>query len=625
MTSAFVSRPESYEEATAREWLICNGLGSYASSTLCACNTRAYHGLLVASLRPPADRWLLLSSLDEEIDGVSLASHQYPGTIHPQGFKHLVEFREDPFPKLCYRIGDMRIEKTVFMIRGENTTVISYRVLGGAGQLSIAPLLHSRSFHAASPLPLFSQQPLIAGTAVRSAEQPDVSLSLISDGPKYNPKSVVYYNFEYEEERRRGLGWREDLFSPGSFEMDISEASEISFAISASTWRSSMPNWRFEMAREKARLEALASPLPEFARAADSFIVKRGKGLSIIAGYHWFDDWGRDAMISLPGLLLCTGRIDEAKNVMRSFATVMKGGVLPNDLGAGSYNTADASLWFIRSAAACYDKSRDRLFLMSIWPAMLDVFRRYSRPGDGFGSDADALIFCGPALTWMDARIEGRPVTPREGKCCEINALWYLALRDMNRMQRALASEIGSERIGFSSLAKKVKASYGRFWNSETGCLFDVIDHEDASIRPNQIIAAGVDGLLPMVMRESILEVVTRELLTPYGLRTLSLRDPRYIGRYEGDPRSRDGAYHQGTVWPWLMGPYIDALLSVRGRSRKVRSEARELLRPLLEIGAGAVLSLPEVFDGSSPQRPGGCISQAWSVAELIRAWEMTG
>jgi predicted glycogen debranching enzyme len=622
MTSAFVSRPESYQQATAREWLVCNGLGGYASSTLCASNTRAYHGLLVAALRPPADRWLLLSSLDEEIDGVSLASHQYPGVVHPQGFEHLKEYREDPFPRLCYQIGDTRIEKTVFMIRGENTTIIIYRIFGGRGHLRIVPLVHCRSFHAASGLPPLSQHQLAAGTAIRSAGQPEISLSLLSDGPKYQQEGRIYYNFEYEEERRRGLAWREDLFAPGSFEMDLSNDS--AFAISASTWRSSMPNWRPEMIKENSRLADLRSPLPELTKAADSFIVKRGGSTSIIAGYHWFDDWGRDAMISLPGLLLCTRRLEEAKNVIRSFAAEMKGGVLPNDLGARSYNTVDASLWFVRSAAACYDRSRDQGFLKEIWPAMLEVFRRYSGTGEGFGSDDDALVFSGPALTWMDARLEGRPVTTRAGKCCEINALWYSALREMNRMQKALGSDKGSEKPEFSSLAEKVKKSYSRFWNSETLCLYDVIDHEDASIRPNQIIAAGVDGLLPYFMREAILEVVTGDLLTPYGLRTLSPRDPRYIGRYEGDPKSRDGAYHQGTVWPWLMGPYIEALLSVRGRSKKVRSHARELLRPLLEVQAGAVGSLPEVFDGNRAQRPGGCISQAWSVAEVLRAWEMT-
>jgi len=448
----------------------------------------------------------------------------------------------------------------------------------------------------------------------------DAPFTLLSDGPTFMADERVYYSFEYEAERSRGLAWKEDLFSPGRFQMDLSGDEE--FTIAASAWRSSMPDWRSEMARERSRLEALKAPLPELAMAADSFLVRRGESLSIIAGYHWFDDWGRDAMISLPGLLLCTGRTEEAGAVLRSFASAMKDGVLPNDLGAESYNTVDASLWFVRAVAAYFEQCSDMLLLVELWPALLAVYSRCSRAGDGFGADEDGLIFSGPALTWMDARVEGRPVTGRAGKCCEINALWYSALKDMNKLQKALGRNGSPGGADFSRRARKVKASFRRFWNSETGCLYDVIDHQDASIRPNQIIAAGVDGLLPDIMRQSVLETVARELLTPYGLRTLSPRDPRYAGRFEGGPASRDAAYHQGTVWPWLMGPYIDALISIKGRSKAVRCQARELLRPLLSLAAGGVATIPEVFDGSSPHRPGGCISQAWSVAEVLRAWE---
>ena len=610
----------SYQDATAREWLVGNGLGGYASSTLCCSNTRAYHGLLVAALQPPKDRWLMLSFLDEEIDGHHLACHQYPGAIYPQGYQYLREFRQDPFPRICYELGDMRVEKTVFMIRGENTTIVRYRITGGRGRMNIVPLMHNRSFHAARPLPLLQQGEMAGGALIRSSERMDAPFTLLSDGPTFMADERVYYSFEYEAERSRGLAWKEDLFSPGRFQMDLSGDEE--FTIAASAWRSSMPDWRSEMARERSRLEALKAPLPELAMAADSFLVRRGESLSIIAGYHWFDDWGRDAMISLPGLLLCTGRTEEAGAVLRSFASAMKDGVLPNDLGAESYNTVDASLWFVRAVAAYFEQCSDMLLLVELWPALLAVYSRCSRAGDGFGADEDGLIFSGPALTWMDARVEGRPVTGRAGKCCEINALWYSALKDMNKLQKALGRNGSPGGADFSRLARKVKASYRRFWNSETGCLYDVIDHQDASIRPNQIIAAGVDGLLPDIMRQSVLETVARELLTPYGLRTLSPRDPRYAGRFEGGPASRDAAYHQGTVWPWLMGPYIDALISIKGRSKAVRCQARELLRPLLSLAAGGVATIPEVFDGSSPHRPGGCISQAWSVAEVLRAWE---
>jgi predicted glycogen debranching enzyme len=607
----------NYEEGAGREWLLANCLGGYASATIVGSNTRAYHGLLVAALEPPADRWLLLSSLDEEIAGISLANHQYPGVIYPQGFKYLQEFRSDPFPRLCYQVGSTWIEKTVFMIHNENTTIISYKIKNGQGTFAIVPLVHSRSFHAASPLPPLSQESLGAGTILLSRLRPDIRLTLFSDGAAYVPQEMIYHNFEYEEERLRGLAWKEDLFTPGHFEIELS--GDSAFAIAASTWRTGMPDWRAEQKKETERLEKLTAPFPDLAKAADAFLVKRDQGMSLIAGYHWFDDWGRDAMISLPGLLLSTGRFEDARQVLKSFASAMKDGVLPNDLGAGSYNTVDASLWFVRAVGSYFEYSKDREFVGQLWPRLLEVFRRYSRSGEDFGGCEDGLIVSGPALTWMDARLDGRPVTSRAGKCCEINALWYSALRDMQKLCEALDK---SPDPGFIELAERVRHSYQRFWNSETGCLYDVIDHEDASIRPNQIIAAGIPDLLPDVMRKSILDVVTRELLTPYGLRTLSPRDPRYRGRYEGEPHRRDGAYHQGTVWPWLMGPYIDALLSVGGRSGPVLAKTRELLRPLINMHVGGIDTIPEVFDGDSPHRPGGCISQAWSVAEVLRAWE---
>ncbi len=609
--------PQSYEAGASREWLLANGLGGYASATANASNTRAYHGLLVAALDPPTDRWLLLSSMDEEIEGTHLANHQYPGLIYPQGFKCMREFRCDPFPRFCYRIGSCCIEKTVFMIRGENTTIISYKIKNGQGTMRLVPLVHSRSFHGASSLPGMSQEPLAAGTIIRSNLRPDICLTLFSDGPTYFAQEMIYSNFEYQEERLRGLAWKEDLFSPGRFEIELS--GDASFALAASTWRSGMPNWRAEQKKEKERTEMLSAPIADLASAANSFLVKRGESKSLIAGYHWFDDWGRDAMISLPGLLLCTRRFEDARQVLKSFASAMKDGVLPNDLGASSYNTVDASLWFVRAVGSYYTYSKDREFVREVWPRLLEVVHRYSRPGEDFGKDVDGLIVSGPALTWMDARLDSRPVSPRAGKCCEINALWYSALIDMHKLGNASGRSQGA---GFAELAREVRHSYLKFWNSETGCLFDVIDHEDASIRPNQIIAAGIPNLLPDVMRKSILDVVTRELLTPFGLRTLSPRDPRYIGRYEGDPHRRDGSYHQGTVWPWLMGPYIDALLSVQGRSGPVMAQAKELLRPLLAINAGGINTIPEVFDGDEPQRLGGCISQAWSVAEVLRAWD---
>ena len=612
MQTAAHFRPESYEQGTSREWLVTNGLGGYASATAIGCNTRAYHGLLVAALTPPGNRRLLLSSLDEEINGQKLANHKYPGVVHPQGFRYLQEFWIDPIPRFRYQVGKTSIEKTISMINGENTTIISYKIHSGQGTMRVFPLVHSRNFHAASELPEIHQDAGIDGTVLQSSTR----LTLFSDRACYVPQETIYYNFEYEEEQRRGLAGRENLFSPGYFSLELS--GDTNFAIVASTERTSMADWGAEKKKEETRLKALVAPVPELARAADAFLVKRGNSLSLIAGYHWFDDWGRDAMIALPGLLLTTGRFREARLVLKSFAGAMIDGMLPNDLGARSYNTVDASLWFIRAVWSYYHYSGDLEFVRRLWPRLLEVVNRYSQPGKDFGGDEDGLITSGPALTWMDARVDGRPVTPRAGKCCEINALWYYALDRMETLAEALEAPGGP---GFSERKEIVLQSYNRFWNSETGCLYDVIDPEDASIRPNQIIATTVPDLLSLTRRKSILEVVTRDLLTPYGLRTLSPRDPRYVGRYEGDPRQRDGAYHQGSVWPWLLGPYIDAYLSANGRSDKTRLKAEEILGHLLDLNAGGINTIPEIFDGDQPQRPGGCIAQAWSVAEVLRAW----
>ena len=425
-------QPAEYSSGTSREWLVANGLGSYASSTANCSNTRAYHGLLVAATEPPARKRLLLASLDEELGEFRLANHQYPGAIYPQGFSHLQGFWTDPLPRFCYQMGTTTLEKTVSMVRNENSTIISYRIKGYRGLLRIVPLIHDRSFHAAGDLPPIHQNTWGKGTTILS----QTSFSIFSDLARYSPQERVYSNFEYEEERRRGLGWKENLFSPGCFELDVS--GEAEFAIIASTWRSSLANWRADQESERERLISLKAPVPPLARAADSFLVKRGSALSLIAGYHWFDDWGRDAMIALPGLLLSTGRYEAARLVLSSFAGAMKDGVLPNDLGARSYNTVDASLWFVQATSRYFDATGDLDFLAELWPKLLDVVERYSRPGDDFGADEDGLINSGPALTWMDARVDGRPVTSRTGKCCEINALWYSALRRTESLARAL-------------------------------------------------------------------------------------------------------------------------------------------------------------------------------------------
>jgi predicted glycogen debranching enzyme len=615
-------RAGSYDEGVEHEWLLANGLGGYVSSTAIGANTRAYHGLLVAAMHPPVGRMLLLSSLDEELaNGENnhtdknnrLSNHQYPGAIYPQGFRYLREFSLDPFPHFAYSVGNTKVDKTVFMVHGENTTLIHYTVSEACGAMMIVPLVTCRSFHSASKLPEISQEEIEGGTRLTSI----CDLFILSDEARYIKKEDVYYNLEYEAERLRGLPWRENCFSPGYFEIELDGST--SFSLMASTDRYTIPVvqrlYKIEMNRLREIENKLEPQMKRLSNAADSFVVKRGDGRSIIAGYHWFDDWGRDAMISLPGLLLVTGRHEDARSVLKTFAGSIKDGLLPNDLGAGSYNTADASLWFIQAVSSYFSCTKDKELVRQLWQKLLQIVERYCGFGPSIRMDSDSLLITGPALTWMDAQVDGKPITPRAGKACEINALWYGSLMTMERLARVTGQPWEID------LAEKVKKSYQKFWNSENGCLFDVLSPEDASIRPNQIIAAAVPELLPDLKRRSVFEVVTRELLTPYGLRTLSPRDPRYCGKYEGGPRQRDEAYHQGTVWPWLIGSYIDAFLSINGYSGESKVKAKEIIRSLLELKTTGINTIPEVFDGDAPHRPGGCISQAWSVAEVIRAW----
>ncbi|MDD5768613.1 MAG: amylo-alpha-1,6-glucosidase [Methanothrix sp.] len=626
MTPDLSFHPKSYQEGTEREWLITNGIGGYASSTILGTNIRSYHGLLVAALDPPTERTLLLSSLDEELTSESgrynLACHQYPGTLYPQGFRHLEEFRQDPIPTFLYRTEDgTSVEKKVFMAHGENTTVVRYDIEGSC-LFKVVPLVNCRSFHVASRSPPMDQERMDlegGGSGVRLRSWCD--FVLVSDRARYVREGLWFNNLEYEAERQRGLAWREDAFSPGRFEVQVD--GRLSFNIVASIERDSPEGAEELIIREEERIKRLEGNKkrdPRFRRLAtraDQFLVRRGDGKSIIAGYHWFNDWGRDAMISLPGLLLTTRRFDDARAVLATFAGAMKDGLLPNDFGAKGYNTIDAALWFFWSVHKYCSYSRDAGLVRELYPAMRAIVERYSRETPGSFSDEDGLIASKPGLTWMDAKVGGEFVTPRAGKACEINALWYNALKVMEVFSQDLGEDWDGE------LAEKVGESYHKFWNPDSGCLFDLIDEKDASVRPNQVIAASLPFTpLDGDQIRGIVDLATEELLTPYGLRTLSPKDPAYVGRYEGGPAERDRAYHQGTIWPWLIGPYTTARMKSSHGSKKERDEARELLRPFMDLeGQIGVGTICEVFDGDEPHRPEGCISQAWSVGEVMRAW----
>jgi predicted glycogen debranching enzyme len=628
------------DSASRREWLETNGLGGFASSTIAGMHTRRYHGLLVAATKPPVGRVVLLSKLEETltIDGRSyqLSANRYPGAVHPQGYAYLKQFRLDPFPVFVYEIESVQLEKAVFMVYGENTTVIQYELRGQARNctLDLCPLIAFRDYHSTTH-ENGALNPALAIEAgnVRITPYPDLpSLYLAHEGGEVRESGVWYRNFEYDRERERGLDYLEDLFNPFTLVLDLSRQSDQ--AVIASTEvhviQSAGHLRHSEIERRKAIL-ADQSFVQSLARAADQFIVKRGEQATVIAGYHWFSDWGRDTMIALPGLTLSTGRPELARSILLAFAACVDRGMLPNrfpDAGeTPEYNTVDATLWFFEAARAYLAHTGDLDFIRaSLYSVLADIVSWHER-GTRYGIrvDHDGLLLAGEPglqLTWMDAKIGDWVVTPRQGKPVEIQALWYNALRVMEDMAQRLDDVTGNAH--YRELAERAQSNFARlFWNSAEGCLYDVVNGDalDASIRPNQILAVSLlHNMLSPDLAARVVETVQRHLLTPFGLRTLSPSDPQYQGRYQGDPRSRDSAYHQGTVWPWLMGPFLKAYVEVNRHSPEAREQARKWLVELSRyIGNQGVGQLPELFDGDAPHRAGGCIAQAWTVAELLR------
>jgi predicted glycogen debranching enzyme len=635
-----------FETASRREWLETNGLGGFASSTIAGLNTRRYHGLLVAATKPPVGRMVLLSKLEETaiVKGrrYELSANRFPGVVHPRGYRYLKSFRLDPYPVFVYDLDGCELVKSVFMVDGENTTVIEYRFAAGdaaARALELRPLIAFRDFHNTTHEngALDPALEVEAGCVAMTPYPGLPTLYLAHNAAGVQKTGEWYRNFEYDIERERGLDYREDLFQPCVLNFDLPAYGRA--VILASTERHSAAAidgyWAAEMRRRTAPPSANTGD--EFARtlasAAGQFLVRRERQTTVIAGYHWFSDWGRDTMIALPGLTLATGRPDAARGILLEFAGHVDRGMLPNrfpDAGeAPEYNTVDATLWFFEAARALASRTRDYDFVKrNLYPVLLDIVDWHER-GTRYGihADSDGLLTAGEQgvqLTWMDAKIGDWVVTPRRGKPVEIQALWYNALRIMEEWSAMFGYAAEAHR--HASLAGRVQASFSeRFWNEPASCLFDVIDGEsrDPSIRPNQIFAVCLDHhILDPAREQSVVAVVQRDLLTPYGLRTLAPTDPQYRGRYEGDPLSRDGSYHQGTVWPWLLGPFLRAYLRVNQQSQAAKEQARdwtlELRRYMENEGVGQI---PEVFDGDAPHRAGGCMAQAWSVAELLRVW----
>ena len=630
------------EQSLQREWLETNGIGGFASSTIWGMNTRRYHGLLIAAAKPPVGRMVLLSKLDEIIlaDGraFELGTNRYPGVLHPRGFEHLTNFRLDPLPTFRFEAGGAVVEKTVFMAHGENTTVVRYKLLSDLEcTLEIYPLVAFRDYHNLTHRNHVLRSEFVSSEGCLEFRPYDgvPTLYLAHESEGVEKRGVWYSNFEYDAERDRGLEFTEDLFNPFVIRFGLTPGQTKSLVASTEKRGAGQA---CEMERSELRRRRQIedrTPVRSFlakrlVRAADQYLVDRNDGKTIIAGYHWFGDWGRDTMIALPGITLTTGRYDAARAILGEFAKHVNQGMLPNrfpDAGElPEYNTVDATLWFFEAAHAYWAHTQDNDFVLRVlYPKLLEIID-WHRAGARFGIrvDSDGLLHAGEAgtqLTWMDARIGDWVVTPRCGKPVEVQALWYNALRVLQRFAQVAGDSAAN---GLEDMADRARTSFNRlFWNEELQCLYDVIDGDlrDASIRPNQVLAISLThSMLNPDRARRILRVVESQLLTPLGLRTLAPSDPSYAPHYAGNAMSRDSAYHQGTVWPWLIGPFIRAYMRTYRVTDEVRDKAKQWVSYFEEhLRRGGLGHISEVADAVSPHRPGGCIAQAWSVGELLR------
>lgn len=612
-----------FERASGLEWLETNGLGGWAGGTVAGVLRRRYHGLLVAA-GETGGRTVLVSKLDETLhaggESFELSCNQFPGTLVPCGYEYLTAFQKELFPVFEYEAGGVRLRKTVAAVDGENTTLVLYEVLEAPGPflLSLRPFLAARDHHAlASANGTLSETVSFAdGTLHLRPHGSESEVFLQVPGADFRPGAGWYHRFEYEADRERGFDYQEDLWTPGLFGVELAAGDRLGIVVSTED-----PAGRDAfalLARERKRREKVLATLPAeerlvraLALAADGFLVRRGAGHSVVAGYPWFGERSRDTLIALPGLCLATGRFEEAKKILRSLAR-----------GLDGTTSIDAPLWLFVAAYKLLQATGDEAFVRgTLLPALRKVVRAY----DGSRVDEDGLLAAadpGTPLTWMDGRIGGRPVTPRAGKPVEVEALWYNALAILAELETRLGKPEEGERL--EKQAKRVQKRFGElFWNEEAGCLFDVVDGEarDASLRPNQVFALSLPfPLLPKARAARVLAAIEAHLATPVGLRSLAPGDPEYRPTYTGGPVERELAYHQGTVWPWLLGPYLTALTRVQGTAgrRKARKLFADLEPRLAEAGLG---SLSEVYDAEPPHAPRGCIARAWTVGELLWAW----
>jgi len=634
--------------ALRREFLLTNGLGGYASGTILGCNTRRYHGLLVAAAHPPLDRWVVLSHLDELLvlpDGEHyLNTTEYRDGFYPDGFRRLTDFSLDPLPVWRWRIANVEITKRLCMPYGTDCVLVHYTAAGEVhgARLVLSPFVAMRSFHR---MPRRNEDLDVEqsdGTLRVGVSVPgrgDMILSARFSCGQVEAQPLWYDNVYHRRETERGLEDVQDLLRAGTATVDLERNSQVTLIATLGSGHDASP---FDEAvraehRRREHLLAIARPYDQreqaLVAAADQFVVQRPHGdkhlVTILAGYPWFADWGRDTMVALPGLCLATGRAELARDVLRLWAGLVSQGMLPNrfedDNRRLSYNAVDSALWFVQACHATDRAAPDDAFLAEVlWPAVRQILEAY-HDGTRFGirADDDGLLLAGEhdsQLTWMDAKRGGTVFTPRHGKAVEVNALWISAL--------CLAAE-WAERLGLdppravTRRGEACEAFEPTFWNSQGGYLYDCVTdgRPDAAVRPNQLLAASVPHAPVTGERgRAVVDVCRRKLLTPVGLRTLAPDDPSYRGTCAGGWLDRDAAYHQGTVWPWLLGPYIDALMATAEIPSAARSEARDIVNAVLgTLDDGALGTIGEVFDGDAPHTSRGCIAQAWSVAEILR------
>jgi predicted glycogen debranching enzyme len=628
------------------EWLEADGIGGFASGTASGVRTRRYHALLLSATTPPTGRVVLVNGFDAWVTTpagrFALTTQRYPpDVLHPDGYRWLASFTSVPWPTWQYELPDgVRVVQEIVVAHGGGGTVITWRVVGAdvPVTLEVRPFFSGRDYHSLHhENGAFAFDPETGGDALTWRVYEGLPRVRMSSNGIYRASPDWYRNFFYTAERERGLDHREDLASPGVFTWTVeradAEAVLVLSALAADAAVSDTP--ALDQARairqaERQRRSTFATPLD---RAADAYLVRRASGRSIVAGYPWFTDWGRDTFIAIRGLCIATGRLTEARDILLEWSNAVSEGMLPNRFADSGempeFNAVDASLWFViavyelldrvgSGAAVVCGASRARLHR-----AVHQIVEGYAN-GTRYRihADVDGLLAAGEPgvqLTWMDARVDGREITPRIGKPVEIQALWLNALWSAAQTDARWAPLYALGRRSFDA----------RFWNPERSCLYDVVDENhtagrnDGTIRPNQILAVGglPIALLDGERAHAVVDLVERELLTPFGLRSLAPGEPWYASRYEGGPSQRDGIYHQGIVWPWLMGPFVDAWVRVRGSTPAARQEARaRFVEPLLEYVSGKGLGhLWEIIDAEPPYHGRGCPFQAWSLGELIR------